>query len=156
MPKKYRPNVAVLVTDGAGRVLLCRRFDDAHEKAQTVQGGLDPGELPREAAIREVGEEIGLKPEEFEIIASSEAKYRYDWPSDIQERLADTGYIGQEQQFFLIQVSPDTQFKLDGHFQEFSRVEWGTPAELVAQAWERKQPGLKGSLQEFGLLARDA
>lgn len=156
MQKSYRPNVAVLVTDGQGRVLLCRRADDAHEKAQTVQGGIDPGETPRQAAIREVSEEIGLEPKDYEIIGSSQAKYKYDWPAEIQERLRDTGYVGQEQQFFLIRVDPETTFVLDSHEQEFSKVEWGTPEELVSQAWERKQPGLRAALTEFQLLAGNA
>jgi putative (di)nucleoside polyphosphate hydrolase len=153
MPNNYRPNVAVLVTDGVGRVLLCRHADELNQKSQTVQGGIDPGETPKQAAIREIEEEIGLAAHEYEFIGSSDKLYKYDWPADIRERLAHTGYIGQEQQFFLIKVDPDTQFKIDGPHQEFSEVVWGLPAELVTQAWERKQPGLKGSLQEFGLLA---
>lgn len=148
---KYRPNVAVLVTDGAGKVLLCTRVDETH--TQTVQGGIDAGETAKEAAIRELEEEIGLMPFDYEFIGASETKYKYDWPPETQERLAATGYVGQEQQYFLIQVDPDIEFKLDAHIdQEFSSVRWGSPAELVAQAWERKQPGLAGALKEFGLL----
>lgn len=155
MSTLYRPNVAVLVTDGNGRVLLCTRVDDTH--TQTVQGGIDPGETPKEAAMREIEEEIGLLPFDYEFVGASDVKYRYDWPPDIQERLKATGYIGQDQQFFLIEVDPDTVFELDLHnHQEFSSARWGSPAELVAEAWERKQPGLRGALQEFGLLARDA
>ena len=151
----YRPNVAVLVTDGSGRVLLCTRIDETH--TQTVQGGIDAGETPKEAAMRELEEEIGLLPFDYEFIGVSDKKYKYDWPPETQERLAATGYIGQEQQYFLIQVDSDIDFQLDTHEdQEFASVHWGSPAELVAQAWERKQPGLKGSLQEFGLLSRDA
>ncbi|MFZ2681676.1 MAG: NUDIX domain-containing protein [Patescibacteria group bacterium] len=149
---KYRPNVAVLITDGLGRVLLCRRVDDESGTAQTVQGGIDAGETPLAAAIREVHEEIGLEPNQFEIIASSETKYRYVWPLEFQQRL---GFTGQEQQFFLFKVSPDCDFHLDRHHREFSQVEWGTPNQLVDQAWEVKKPGLRGALTEFGLLPRD-
>lgn len=150
---KYRPNVAVLITDGQGRVLLCYRSEVAHGRAQTVQGGIDPGETPKEAAVRELYEEIGLTPQDYQFIGESHEKYRYDWPRTFLNQLQHKTYIGQEQQFFLIQVKPDADFKLDHHYQEFERVCWGTPQQLVEMAWDQKRPGIEGALREFGLLS---
>jgi 8-oxo-dGTP pyrophosphatase MutT (NUDIX family) len=52
------PSVAVMVRDGAGRLLLVRNRDDG--RWQTVGGGMDPGEQPADAAVREAFEETGL------------------------------------------------------------------------------------------------
>jgi putative (di)nucleoside polyphosphate hydrolase len=152
MEKKYRPNAAVIVTDGQGRVLLCHRLDGAYSQIQTVQGGIDAGETPREAAIREVGEEIGLLPEQFSIIAELPGKFRYEWPVEYQMHMKRNDYIGQEQQYFLALVAPDAKFDLTLHSQEFASVVWGTPEELVTQCWEVKRPGITAALQGFGLL----
>jgi putative (di)nucleoside polyphosphate hydrolase len=157
--ERYRPNVAILVTDGHGRILLCYRKQTTPgvtNPVQTVQGGIDPGETPLQAAMREVHEEIGLTPEMFQVIGESQAKYRYAWPNEFVTQLGSATYIGQEQQFFLFQVDPETPFSLDHHHQEFESVRWGSPQELVDLAWEKKRPGLSGALKEFGLLPADS
>jgi putative (di)nucleoside polyphosphate hydrolase len=122
---------------------------------QTVQGGIDPGETPLEAACREVSEEIGLQPGQYKVIGQAPTKYRYDWPSVFIDQLEHKTYIGQEQEFFLIEVDPQAVFQLDTHQQEFAEVRWGSPQELIDLAWEKKRPGLAGALKEFGLLATD-
>lgn len=155
MPKKYRPNAAVLITDGQGRILLCQRVDGVFSQIQTVQGGIDPGETAREAAVREVSEEIGLTPEQFDIVAERSTTFCYAWPADYLARLEAakrTQYIGQEQTYFLAQVHPDVAFDVNTHNQEFARVWWGTPRELIEQCWEVKRPGIEAALREFGLL----
>src|ERR1700733_3145307 len=66
--KPYRPNVGSALFNGAGRVLIGRRFkDDGPEiilpglEWQMPQGGIDAGENPREAVMRELWEETGVK-----------------------------------------------------------------------------------------------
>lgn len=150
--------MAVIVTDGNGHVLLCERTETPFEgKVQTVQGGIDRGETVREAGAREMYEEIGVEEGQFEILAESEKKYRYEWPEEYRKTLSLTNpYIGQEQQFLLVKVAPDTAFRFDRDaHQEFKSVRWGMPEELVRGAWESKQPGLLGALKEFGFLPQD-
>lgn len=158
--KRYRPNAAVFVTDGQGRVLLCTRSDGT-PFLQTVQGGIDEGETPRQAAIREMSEELGLTPESFEIIGEATGRHRYDWTkSYIQSIIEKFGrhpdFDGQEQQYFLARVAPDAQFVLDAHHQEFSEVRWGSPEELIEKSWPLKTEGFRKALEEFGLLTRQA
>lgn len=51
----------VLVIDPARRVLLIHeRIDDGSTHWLTPGGGVEPGETPREAAVREVVEETGI------------------------------------------------------------------------------------------------
>ncbi|WP_257824253.1 dihydroneopterin triphosphate diphosphatase [Aggregatibacter actinomycetemcomitans] len=60
---KYKSNESVLVVISAqnsGRVLMLQRCDDP-DFWQSVTGSLEENETPRQAAIRELWEEIGLK-----------------------------------------------------------------------------------------------
>ncbi len=151
----YRKNAAVIVTDGAGRVLLCERADLAGA-VQTVQGGIDASETPEQAAQRELNEEIGLTHSQYTIIKHLDEPMRYTWPEEVRQWFIDRAeldkYDGQEQYFFLAQVAPDVPFNLTSHAQEFSRVWWGTPEEMVERSWEYKRDILKSALMQFGLL----
>jgi 8-oxo-dGTP pyrophosphatase MutT (NUDIX family) len=60
------PSVAVMVRDATGRLLLVR--DRATGLWQTVGGGMDPGEQPADAAVREAFEETGLLVEPTRVI----------------------------------------------------------------------------------------
>jgi 8-oxo-dGTP pyrophosphatase MutT (NUDIX family) len=60
------PSVAVMVRDAAGRLLLVRDRDTG--LWQTVGGGMDPGEQPADAAVREASEETGLLVEPVRIL----------------------------------------------------------------------------------------
>ncbi len=148
---QYRPNAAVIVTDGSGRVLLCQRLDDP-ENIQAVQGGIDDGEAVQQAAERELYEELGITPEQFEFKQALIDTHRYDWTPEFQKKIAHTGLVGQEQTFFLAQVDPDVAFDLDIHHREFEKVWWDSPEEMVAKAWPPKRPGLQAALTAFGLL----
>ena len=151
---QYRPNVALMLTDGHGRVLCCVRADASYgESLQTVQGGIDDGESLIDAAIREASEELGIDPALVNILGVMEEKYRYRWN---EEYLATSNFpgsfVGQEQQFVFGQIEPGTPMKLDAHHQEFDRVFWGSPQMLIEGCWERKRPGIIAALEHFGLL----
>ncbi len=158
----YRPNAAVIITDGHGRVLLCRRGFAGYTDStiQTVQGGIDPGETPREAAEREMMEELGITKDDFEITDAFDVPYRYNWPEqhlrESREKYPNDPYIGQEQYFFLAVLEPDVQFSLDAHHREFDAVEWGSPQEMLAGMWEPKRPGTAAALRVFGLLPAES
>jgi putative (di)nucleoside polyphosphate hydrolase len=152
----YRPNAAVIVTDGNGKVLLCERADRPGA-VQAVQGGIDAGETAEQAARREMWEEIGLDEEQYELIGALPEPLRYTWPEEVRtefwmNKIGFEGWVGQEQSFFLVRVSTETPFVLDKHHQEFSSVRWGTPQELVEGCWEYKREVLEQALKGFGLL----
>jgi len=153
----YRPNAAVIITDGTGRVLLCERAD-LPGAVQTVQGGIDEGENARQAAEREMGEELGITDKDYEIIGELAETFKYVWPEEVLAKFDRNGvtrhpeFIGQEQSFFLARISADTKFHLGIFHREFSSVRWGLPQELVDGAWEYKKPVLEAALRGFGLL----
>ncbi len=58
----YRPCVGIVLMNRAGGVFAGQRLDSSAEAWQMPQGGIDPGEAPRDAALRELGEETGIGP----------------------------------------------------------------------------------------------
>jgi len=154
-PDRYRPNVALMLTDGHGRVLCCERGDETYGDAlQTVQGGIDPGETVIEAALREASEELGIDPAVITILGVMDEKFRYRWTDQgaYSTKFPNSSYVGQEQQFVCGQMEPGTPMDLDAHHREFTRVFWGIPQELIEGSWEMKRPGIIAALQYFGLL----
>gem|GEM_PF-1154951 len=147
----YRPNAAVIVCNEKGQVLLCERADRPGT-VQTVQGGIEPDETPEQAARRELKEEIGLVGSQYELKAALIRSHRYNWTPDVQKQLAHTGYRGQDQHFFLIEVPSKTIFNLNQYDREFCRVWWGSPEDLVRLSWSNKRPGVESALRGFGLL----
>lgn len=67
----HRNAARVVLFDSVGRVFLLNGHDGHdidHQWWFTVGGGLEPGEAPREAAVREVFEETGLKLDPGDLI----------------------------------------------------------------------------------------
>src|SRR3546814_11044557 len=97
----YRPCVGLLLLNRDGNVFVGRRIDTAKEGDniwQMPQGGIDAGETPEEAALRELHEEIGT--DKAEILAKSRHWLRYDLPSPLVGKVWQGRYRGQEQCWF--------------------------------------------------------
>ncbi|MEK9157343.1 MAG: NUDIX domain-containing protein [Patescibacteria group bacterium] len=152
MQKQFRPNAAVIITNSKKEILLCERgFPGyAEHTVQTVQGGIDEGETPREAAEREMMEELGVEKESFEIIDELEETFSYEWPEESQARYPGNPYVGQEQHFFLAMLHDAIEFNLDAHHREFDAVRWGSATELLEGMWEPKRAGTEAALKAFG------
>jgi 8-oxo-dGTP diphosphatase len=55
-----RHRAAVFVLDDKNNVLLFHRFKNGHEYYAIPGGGVEPGETPEQAVVRELKEEAGL------------------------------------------------------------------------------------------------
>jgi putative (di)nucleoside polyphosphate hydrolase len=55
----YRPCVGIMLFNQDGEVFVGKRIDQTVEGWQMPQGGIDKGETPREAVLRELQEEVG-------------------------------------------------------------------------------------------------
>lgn len=127
---RYRPNVAALVVNSAGNLLICERCN-IPGAWQFPQGGVDVGESVEAALYREVREEIGLEPRHYEII-QHQGGYRYLYPQDVRgKKLKKHGNHGQEQTYFLCKLKADApQVNVDQKQREFRAYRWILPAEF--------------------------
>ena len=127
-PSLYRPNVGLALFSKQGHVWLGRRAgarkDDVRYAWQMPQGGIDRGETPAQAALRELGEETGLEPGQVELLEEFEPWLFYDFPPALKAKLTGP-YFGQRQKWFAYRViGSDTDFRLDRHTVEFDAWKW--------------------------------
>ena len=135
----YRPCVGLMVINGHGQVWIGRRpnVSDSPEGAgswwQMPQGGIDPGESPETAALRELWEETGIK--QAHIIGEAPDWYTYDLPDYLWGKVWGGRYRGQRQKWFLLRfdgsdsdvnITPDDADKV-----EFDLWRWAGIGEVV-------------------------
>ncbi|MGD9802644.1 MAG: RNA pyrophosphohydrolase [Hyphomicrobiaceae bacterium] len=126
----YRPCVGIMVLNPHGGVWMGRRAARANKEVaagswQMPQGGVDPGEEPRAAALRELAEETGMCS--VNVLAESRESYQYDLPRELMGRVWGGKYRGQRQKWFAVRFSgPETEIDLSppGHEQEFDAWRW--------------------------------
>ena len=129
----YRANVAALIVDQRGCLLICERFK-VPGAWQFPQGGIDEGESAEETLRREVEEEVGLPPDCYEIRARRDG-YRYIYPQRVKKRKRGACYDGQEQTYFLCQLKEDApEVNLEREPREFSQFRWVYP-DKFSLAW---------------------
>jgi putative (di)nucleoside polyphosphate hydrolase len=125
----YRAGVGVMLLDAQKRVFVGRRIDMEGDNWQMPQGGIDKGETPREAALRELKEEAGTDRAEF--LAEAARWLRYDVPKEVAGRLWRGRYRGQMQKWFAMRFTGrDGDIDLATHHPEFNAWKWVAPAEL--------------------------
>ena len=130
----YRPCVGVMLANADGHVFVGQRIDTDAAAWQMPQGGVDPGEDPRAAALRELWEETGVPAELVNVEAETPDWIPYDLPHDLVPRIWKGRFRGQEQKWFLLRYKGrDDQVNIDTDHPEFSEWRWLPPSELVGQ-----------------------
>jgi putative (di)nucleoside polyphosphate hydrolase len=125
-PILYRPNVAAILRDSQGRILVAERIS-VDGAWQFPQGGVDDGESPDVALFRELEEEIGVHSSLVTVVKKKDG-YRYDFPKG---RLKYGIYGGQEQTYYLCDyLGTDEDIVLDTHHREFARFKWLKPEDF--------------------------
>ncbi len=119
----YRPGVGIMLLNRHGLVFGGRRIDTPGTAWQMPQGGIDEGESPRCAAMRELKEETGT--DKAEIIAESRGWLSYDLPPEMAATIWGGRYRGQRQKWFAARFfGHDEDFDLNTHEPEFAEWKW--------------------------------
>lgn len=104
----YRPNVGIILLNQRNEVFWGKRI--GQHSWQFPQGGIQHGENPKTAMLRELHEEVGLLPEHVHIIGRTKDWIRYDVPDEFLRRNAPVrgrrvAYRGQKQIWFLLRMA---------------------------------------------------
>lgn len=127
----YRKCVGVMLVNARGEVFVGQRIDTRTPAWQMPQGGIDPGEGPRETALRELEEEIGVAPDLVRIEAETDGWLYYDLPPEIVPHTWGGRFRGQQQKWFLARFQGhDEQIDIATAHPEFSQWKW-LPADHV-------------------------
>ncbi|PSH66954.1 RNA pyrophosphohydrolase [Phyllobacterium sophorae] len=130
----YRPCVGIMVLNKAGLVWVGHRIiiqndemDGASQLWQMPQGGIDKGEDPEPAALRELYEETGMRT--VSLLAEAPNWINYDLPANLVGIALKGKYRGQTQKWFAYRFEGDeSEIAINpppgGHTAEFDRWAW--------------------------------
>jgi putative (di)nucleoside polyphosphate hydrolase len=151
---KYRPCVGIMLINQHSEVFVGRRADVKEDAWQMPQGGIDPGESPKQAALRELKEEIGT--DKVAILAESDSWLYYDVPKKLAERAWGRQWQGQRQKWFVMLFKgQDSDIDLGTKNPEFNAWRWVSLQELSALAVSFKRQLYLNVLGEFATIFRD-
>ena len=147
----YRPCVGIMLINHHGKVFAGKRIDQTVEGWQMPQGGIDEGESPRDAAMRELMEEAGT--DKAEIVAELPEWLTYDLPAHLVGVAFHGKYKGQKQKWFLMRFTGrDNDIDLYAHEPEFSDWKWFELDEIPGLIVPFKRPTYEAVIAGFRAL----
>ncbi len=156
-----RECVGIMLLNKKGRVWVGHRLQQWMPEAsprvwQMPQGGIDKGENPKKAAMRELYEETGVR--NVTIIGKSSGWLSYELPADALGIALKGKYRGQRQKWFVMRFEgDDSEFSLDCHGKhkaEFSKWKWVKLKKIPKLVVPFKRPVYEKLVREFKPLVR--
>ena len=153
----YRPCVGTMVLNAAGLVFIGRRASgpehvDLTHEWQMPQGGVDPGEDPWQAALRELYEETNIRS--VQRLAEASDWHSYDLPPEVAAQAWGGRYRGQTQKWYALRFTGDDS-EIDiahpggAHETECFQWRWEPPANLPDLIIPFKRKIYESVLAEF-------
>lgn len=147
----YRPCVGVVLINPAGLVFAGQRLDSNSPAWQMPQGGIDPGEEPGAAALRELCEETGIHSGRVEIVTKTPDWLTYDLPPELLGKVWKGRYRGQRQLWYLMRfLGQDADITLDVPHPEFRNWGWWPAERLLAEIVPFKRDVYARVFEAFG------
>lgn len=151
-----RPCVGIMLINKSGLVWIGRRIAKPHDAPdqfvwQMPQGGIDEGEEPAEAALRELTEETGITS--VSILAESNGWLSYELPLDLQGKALKGKYRGQTQKWYAMRFEGE-EGEIDiaekpEHKAEFDQWKWEQSASLPGLIVPFKRQVYQDVISEF-------
>ncbi|MEM6556172.1 MAG: RNA pyrophosphohydrolase [Pseudomonadota bacterium] len=153
-PALYRANVGLALFSKAGHVFVGRRVNGRGAfQWQMPQGGVDKGESPEAAALREMDEEIGVAAKLVDILEETDDWLYYDFPRDLLRRMGGP-YLGQRQKWFALRFKgSDSDVRLDKHTPEFDAWRWAKLDDVPGLIVPFKRPVYEQVAERFSAWA---
>ena len=130
----YRPCVGICLTNAQGLIFAGQRKDSPSRAWQMPQGGIDDGEKPRDAALRELHEETGITADLVQILDKTSDWLTYDLPPELLGKIWGGKYRGQRQKWVLMRyLGTDAQINIGTDHPEFSAWKWIGADEMLAE-----------------------
>jgi len=128
----YRPCAGVVLMNAEGLIWVGERID-TRGAWQMPQGGIDKGETPQEAGLRELEEETGLSRDAVEVLGETPDWVTYDLPDHLVGVAFKGKYRGQKLMWYLMRLTGDeADIDIEREHPEFSRWTWARPEDVVA------------------------
>lgn len=146
----FRANVGIVLIRDAGEVFLGGRSDG--RGWQFPQGGVQPDESAEQALYRELREEVGLAPDDVEVLAATRSWLRYRLPRRYVRRRSRPLCIGQKQRWFLLRmVGSESRLRFDvTERPEFDSGRWVDYWSPVREVIYFKRTVYARALEELG------
>ncbi|MBK4215012.1 RNA pyrophosphohydrolase [Paracoccus caeni] len=120
----YRPCAGVVLINDEGRIFAGQRIE-MQGAWQMPQGGIDKGEEPLQAALRELVEETGVSPDKVEVLGATSDWVYYDLPPELLGKAWKGKYGGQRQIWVLMRFTgSDADIRIDTDHPEFDKWCW--------------------------------
>ena len=147
--KDFRKGIGVFLINTNNQLWVGKRIDFKNDYWQMPQGGIDNNESPRQAMIRELSEECGIK-KNYEILMELEEWLSYSLPSSLKKIVWGGRYVGQTQKWFACRfLGKDREFDLETHKPEFEEWKWIRPEDAVKFVVPFKKKLYKDVLRGF-------
>ena len=120
----FRANVGIILANTDNKLMLGGRV--GAKGWQFPQGGMLEDEEPEQAMFRELHEEVGLRPDDVDVLGVTSDWLRYRLPDKYIRRHSKPLCIGQKQRWFILRlVSDEDRVRFDcGDKAEFDRIRW--------------------------------
>ena len=144
----YRLGAGAMLFSRTGQVWVGQRIDTP-DAWQMPQGGIDAGEDPAAAALRELHEEVGS--DNVQLLAESKGWLKYDLPPDLAAKAWGGKYRGQMQKWFAFRfLGSDAEIDIHGVKKpEFDAWRWADIGEVVGLIVDFKRPLYAAVVAEF-------